>query len=1069
MRINSLALRLLGLGLALAAPSARADQFTASWLGGTIWEQDGAWSTTAYPNNGHIVTINGNPVPGPNPTYNVDIRNPAPCTLGIGVAIQSLNVASGATLNVQNSSSVTSAGPIVISGTTTLNSNTGGSQLRAGPGSGVSASGIVLMSDTGTNYISGSGDGFTFTINAGGVVRGAGQMNLGYFGGNEHLLNFVNHGLIEATQPNNLLQIGLGGQEGVNSNLTNDGVLQASGSGALRVHAFNTQGTVFNTGGKIRAIDNAQVRIESPVVVTGGTLETAGSGFIHGDGPGAGGGVLKDLTNTGRIEIGDSEELTLAGTFTNTGAVRLTSTGGGSILRFSEGTTLLGPGAVTLSNNASNYIMSANDGDAFTIGANAIIEGAGSISPGFSGGSRMARITNLGLIDVNVAAASLTIRAESSNGTDFRNIGTLRASNGGTLALSGGGRYSNDSGTIAALAGSIVQIAPPALVSGGTVTSSGTGFIRGAGPGAGGGTLSDVTNTGHVAIGNGEELTLAGTFTNNGSVTLASTGSGAILRLADGTTLGGAGAVTLSNNGTNYIMGVNGGEHVTIAPGATIHGAGNISPGFSGGSNMIKITNQGLIDADISGSALTIRTEQFTNTALTNAGTLRASNGATLSFTGTSTLTNNGGTLTASAGSTISDAGGNTLLQTDGAIDLDGGTISFPLGVDLNGGQLIGTGTFNGPIRNNGGIVGPGHSPGQITINGNYTQGSSGVLNIEIGGNTAGTGYDQLVVHRTATLGGTLNISLINGYRPAVGDVFTILAPNSVTGEFDHINASGVDVQANYASGAITVTVTSVPNLLLNISTRLRVLAGDNALIGGFIVTGTEPKKVIIRAIGPSLLDQGVSGALTDPMLELFDDNGSVATNDDWKQDQQSEIEASGVAPTKDAEAAIVRTLPPGNYTAVVRGKNNGVGIGLVEAYDLSQSAKSKLANISSRGFVDTGDNALIGGFIAGGLGGGTSTKVVVRAIGPSLADQQVSGALVDPTLQLIDANGSTVRANDNWKETQQAELEQIGIQPSKDAESALIATLPAGSYTAVVRGKGDSTGIGLVEVYNIE
>ena len=164
-----------------------------------------------------------------------------------------------------------------------------------------------------------------------------------------------------------------------------------------------------------------------------------------------------------------------------------------------------------------------------------------------------------------------------------------------------------------------------------------------------------------------------------------------------------------------------------------------------------------------------------------------------------------------------------------------------------------------------------------------------------------------------------------------------------------------------------------------------------------------------------------------------------------------------------------MRTLTPGNYTAVVRGKSDSVGIGLVEVYDLAQSAMSKLANISSRGFVDTGDNALIGGFIAGGFGGGSNTKVVIRALGPSLGDQGVSGALNDPTLELKDGNGSTVRANDNWKSDQRGELEAIGIQPTRDAEAALVATLPAGNYTAIVRGVNDATGIGLVEIYNVE
>jgi hypothetical protein len=258
-----------------------------------------------------------------------------------------------------------------------------------------------------------------------------------------------------------------------------------------------------------------------------------------------------------------------------------------------------------------------------------------------------------------------------------------------------------------------------------------------------------------------------------------------------------------------------------------------------------------------------------------------------------------------------------------------------------------------------------------------------------------------------------------------------------------------------------------VPDRLLNISTRLRVGTGENSLIGGFIITGSEPKKVIVRAIGPSLGAQGVSGVLENPTLELFDGAGeSIAFNSNWKDEQQSEIEASTIPPANEREAAIVRTLSPGNYTAVVRGQGDTTGIGLVEVYDLAGAAAAKLANISSRGFVEAGENVMIGGFIVGG--GGAGTRVVVRAIGPSLGNQGVQGALQDPTLQLVDANGSEVRGNDNWKDSQRSDLEALGLQPTAELESALIATLGGGNYTAIVRGNGDTTGVGLVEVYNV-
>jgi hypothetical protein len=271
-------------------------------------------------------------------------------------------------------------------------------------------------------------------------------------------------------------------------------------------------------------------------------------------------------------------------------------------------------------------------------------------------------------------------------------------------------------------------------------------------------------------------------------------------------------------------------------------------------------------------------------------------------------------------------------------------------------------------------------------------------------------------------------------------------------------------------SPTATPTPTVAPLQLLNISTRLNVQKGENVLIGGIIIAGSEPKKVILRAIGPSLTALGVEGALQDPVLELFDGSGEpVTTNDNWRDTDAFEINASTIPPSHEAESAIVRILAPGNYTAIVSGKGGTTGIGLVEVYDLVGSATSQLANISSRGFVETGDNALIGGFISGGLDGGRPAKVVIRALGPSLGDQGISGALADPTLELIDANGFTIGANDDWRADQLIELEALGIQPTHDAEAALIATLPDATTLAVVRARGRAqTGVGFGEVDNV-
>jgi hypothetical protein len=261
-----------------------------------------------------------------------------------------------------------------------------------------------------------------------------------------------------------------------------------------------------------------------------------------------------------------------------------------------------------------------------------------------------------------------------------------------------------------------------------------------------------------------------------------------------------------------------------------------------------------------------------------------------------------------------------------------------------------------------------------------------------------------------------------------------------------------------------------------NISTRGNVQMGDNVLIGGFIITGTSPKKVILRAIGPSLTEHGVLDALADPIIELHKSDGTVITNDNWRDNQEQEIIDTGIPPTNDLESAIVATLDPvdpvnegsGQYTAIVSGKGDA-GVALVEVYDLDDPAVSlsELANISSRGFVGTDEDVMIGGFI---IGEGDDRPVVVRAIGPSLANF-VADPLMDPSLELRDGSGALIASNDDWKETQQTELEAAGLAPTDDRESAIIALLTAGSYTAIVQGTDptDSTGVGLVEVYHLE
>jgi uncharacterized delta-60 repeat protein len=280
-----------------------------------------------------------------------------------------------------------------------------------------------------------------------------------------------------------------------------------------------------------------------------------------------------------------------------------------------------------------------------------------------------------------------------------------------------------------------------------------------------------------------------------------------------------------------------------------------------------------------------------------------------------------------------------------------------------------------------------------------------------------------------------------------------------VGGTFNQYNGTSRICLARLTGPA---TPTPTPSILGNVSTRGRVETGDNVLIGGFIVFGTQPKKVIVRAIGPSL---PLAGALADPVLELRDVTGAlIASNDNWRSDQEAEIIATGIPPSSDLESAIVATLPAygSAYTAIVRGVNNGTGIGVVEAYDLDQTVDSKLANISTRGLVQTGNDVLIAGTI---VLDEASQRVIVRALGPSLS---VPGKLANPALELRDGNGALLRSNDNWRSDQEAEVIATGIPPSDDLESAIVETLPANgaAYTAIVRGVGGTTGVAVVEVY---
>src|SRR4030095_15433965 len=263
---------------------------------------------------------------------------------------------------------------------------------------------------------------------------------------------------------------------------------------------------------------------------------------------------------------------------------------------------------------------------------------------------------------------------------------------------------------------------------------------------------------------------------------------------------------------------------------------------------------------------------------------------------------------------------------------------------------------------------------------------------------------------------------------------------------------------------------------LANLSTRAFVQTGDNVMIGGFIVQGIEPKHVILRAMCPELSQYGVPNAMANPTLELRNGNGALmAFNDDWiLSNQFQEIQNSGHAPGDPLESAIIADLPPGNYTAIVRGLQNTTGVAVVEAYVRSPSLHSILGNIRTRSFVRTDDDVMIGGFI---VQGSQPKNVIIRAIGPELSQFGVPDFLADPALELHNGSGALIASNNNWQHTiiggiitqdQVRNIQNSGHAPMDASESAIIANLPPGNYTAIVRGVSNTTGVALVEVYDL-
>jgi CSLREA domain-containing protein len=539
----------------------------------------------------------------------------------------------------------------------------------------------------------------------------------------------------------------------------------------------------------------------------------------------------------------------------------------------------------------------------------------------------------------------------------------------------------------------------------------------------------------------------------------------------------GASVLTISGNNVSRVFNVTTSGVVTFSGLTIARGSGNGGGGIlNSSSGTVNVTN-----STLSGSSVTS----------TGGGILNSSSG-------TVNVTNS--TLSGNSASSSTGAGGGICNSSSGTVNVTNSTISGnSTGSSGGGGIFNGSGTLNvtnstlsgNSTTGGGGGISSG-SGGTGNIKSTIIALNTGASSPDVSGSFASQGFNLIdetdgstgftaATDQTGTIalpldpkldpvglqnngGPTQTIALLLG-SPAVdkGKSFGLTTDQRGLSIFDDpgvpnaAGGDGRDIGAFELNGG-----QQVPTVLANISTRLLVETGNNVLIGGFIITGTQPKKVIVRAIGPSL-SVFFTGVLADPVLELHGPGGfATITNDNWRSDQEAEIIATTIPPSNDLESAIVATLPANNsaYTAIVGGVNNGTGIGVVEAYDLDRTVDSKLANISTRGFVQTGDDVLIGGLIVLGQ---NPLRVIVRAIGPSLS---LPGSLGDPTLELHDGNGALIAANDNWRSDQEAEIIATTIPPSNDLESAIVRNLTPGNYTAIVRGVNGTTGVALVEVY---
>jgi sugar lactone lactonase YvrE len=603
---------------------------------------------------------------------------------------------------------------------------------------------------------------------------------------------------------------------------------------------------------------------------------------------------------------------------------------------------------------------------------------------------------------------------------------------------------------------------------------------------------SDNNNTIRKISSGGVVTTLAGSPGFNGSAD--GTGSAAGFRRPDGVAVDNAGNLYVTDGGNNTIRKISSGAMVTTVAGlalslgstdgtgsaarfndprgVAVDSVGNLYVADHYNNTIRKISSGGVVttfaglagsSGSTDGTGSAARFYGPDGVAVDSAGNVYVAD----SYNDTIRKISNGGVVTTVAG----------LAGSSGSADGTGSAARFyvPAGLTVDSaGNVYVADSSNHTIRkiSSGGVVttvaGLAGSSGSADGTGSTARfnGPSGVAVDSAGNLYVADTYDETI----RKINGGKMVTTVAGSARSLGNAegtgsaVRFNGPSGVA-----VDSAGSLYVADLYNNTIRLGSTVSRAQTQNLSTRLTVLSGDNVLIGGFIITGNMPKKVMIRGIGPSL---PLAGVMADPVLQLHKPDGSVVSNDNWKiddqsgQSQEADIRATTIPPSNDLESALVVTLPPGHYTAILSGKDGGQGVALVEMYDLDGTVPSTLANISTRGFVDQGDNVMIGGFIIGPAVAG-SNRVVIRGIGPSLP---FSTALQDPVLELHDGNGALLASNDNWgDDADAADIRAFQLNPKDARESALLRPLSPGAYTAILSGKGGTTGVGLIEVYNLQ